>query len=120
MSAVKERPVLWKPNPGPQTEFLACPAREVLLGGSVGGGKTDALLMSALSQVANPLHRAIIFRRSFPQLRDLIGRSHELFLPLGAGYNKQDKQWRFPSDAIVEFGFLDADEDKYNYAGRAF
>jgi Terminase large subunit, T4likevirus-type, N-terminal len=116
----RQPPVLWSPNPGPQIEFLACSAREVLLGGSVGGGKTDALLMSALSQTSNALHRAIIFRRSFPQLRDLIGRSHELFLPLGAIYNKQDKQWRFPSGAIVEFGFLDADEDKYNYAGRAF
>ena len=112
--------ILWQPNPGPQTEFLRCPAREALLGGSVGCGKTDGLLMSALSQVANPLHRAILFRRSFPQLRDLVGRSHELFIPLGAVYNKQEKQWRFQSGAIVEFGFLDSDEDKYNYAGRAF
>jgi hypothetical protein len=44
-------------------------------------------------------------------LRDMIGRSHELFLPLGATFNKGTSQWTFPSGAILEFGFLDADED---------
>src|SRR5713101_4716986 len=120
MSALKERPILWQPNPGPQSEFLACPAREVLYAGSVGSGKTDGLLMCAVSQTANPLHRALILRRTFPMLRDLIGRSHELFLPLGATFNKQESMWHFPSGAIVEFGFLDADEDKFRYMGRQF
>ena len=31
--------IVFKPNPGPQTEFLAAPEREVLYGGSAGGGK---------------------------------------------------------------------------------
>ena len=53
-------------------------------------------------------------------LRDMIGRSHELFLPLGATFNKGTSQWTFPSGAILEFGFLDADEDKFRYMGRAF
>src|ERR1700720_2050175 len=95
--------VIWKPNPGPQTKFLKCPAREGLYSGSVGSGKTDGLLMCGASQSANPLHRALILRRTFPMLRDLIGRSHELFLPLGAVFNKQNSQWTFPSGAIVEF-----------------
>lgn len=112
--------VVWKPNPGPQSDFLACPAREALYAGSVGAGKSDALLMAAVSQTDNPAHRALILRRTFPMLRDMIGRSHELFLPLGATYRKQDNQWRFPSGALVEFGYCDADEDKYRYMGRAF
>jgi hypothetical protein len=119
MSAVKERPVLWQPTEK-QSEFLACPAREVLFAGSVGSGKTDAILMAGLSQVNNAKHRALLLRRTFPMLRDLIGRSHELFLPLGARFNKQESMWHFPSGAIVEFGFLDADEDKYRYMGRQF
>ncbi len=53
-------------------------------------------------------------------LRDMIGKSYELFLPLGATYHKQESQWTFPSGAIVEFGFLDADGDQYRYMGRAF
>jgi hypothetical protein len=112
--------VVWRPNPGPQTEFLACPAREVLYAGSVGSGKSDALLMGAVSQSGNPRHRALLLRRTFPMLRDLIGRSHELFLPLGAVYRKQESAWTFPSGAIVEFGFCDAPGDEYRYMGRQF
>jgi hypothetical protein len=114
-----DRPILWQPTPK-QAEFLACPAREVLFAGSVGSGKTDAILMAGLSQVNNGKHQALILRRTFPMLRDLIGRSHELFLPLGASYNKQESAWTFPSKARVEFGFLDADEDRYRYMGRQF
>jgi hypothetical protein len=92
----------------------------VLFAGSVGSGKTDAILAAGLSQAKNPKHRALILRRTFPMLRDLISRSHELFLPLGATYNKQNSQWTFPSGAILEFGFLDEDSDKFRYMGRAF
>jgi hypothetical protein len=120
MSNNGERNVLWRPNPGPQTEFLACPAREVLYAGSVGSGKTDGLLMCAASQIGNGSHRALILRRTFPMLKDLISRSHELFLPLGGTFNKSDHQWTFRSGAILEFGFLDADEDRFRYMGRAF
>ena len=116
---VKDRPILWQPTPK-QAEFLACPAREVLYAGSVGSGKSDGILMAGLSQVNNGKHQALILRRTFPMLRDLIGRSHELFLPLGARFNKQESVWTFPSGARVEFGFLDADEDKYRYMGRQF
>jgi len=115
----KGKPIVWRPTPK-QAEFLACPAREVLFAGSVGSGKTDAILMAGLSQVNNPKHQALILRRTFPMLRDLIARSHELFLPLGARFNKQESVWTFPSGARVEFGFLDADEDKYRYMGRQF
>ncbi len=112
--------VLWQPNEGPQTDFLSCPAREVLYGGAAGSGKTLGLLMAAASQTENPAHRALIVRRSFPQLRDLIETSHAYFTPLGATYSRQDRQWRFSSGAIVEFGFLDVDADKYNFQGRSF
>ena len=37
--------VLFKPNPGPQTEFLAASEREVLYGGSAGGGKSYAMFI---------------------------------------------------------------------------
>lgn len=53
-------------------------------------------------------------------LRDAVERSFELFTPLGGAYNRQNSQWRFPSGAIVEFGFLDADEDRFRYLGRQF
>jgi hypothetical protein len=115
----KSKRTVWTPT-SRQAEFLSRPEREVLFGGSVGAGKSDGLLASAASQTGNKRHRAIIFRRTYPQLRDLIGRSHELYLPLGASFNKSDKQWTFKNGAIIEFGYLDAPEDRYNYQGRAF
>ena len=98
--------IIWRPTPK-QAEFLSCPAREVLGGGSAGSGKTDSLLAGAMSQVENPLHRALIVRRSYPMLRDMIGRSHELYLPLGATFRKQERMFSFPSGATIEFGYLD-------------
>ena len=40
--------VLFKPNDGPQTDFLAASEREVLYGGSAGGGKSYAMLADPL------------------------------------------------------------------------
>jgi hypothetical protein len=111
--------IIWQPTPK-QAEFLSCPAREVLGGGSAGSGKTDSLLAGAMSQVENPLARSLLIRRSYPMLRDMIGRSHELYSPLGASYSKQERMWTFPSGATVEFGYLDSPEDRFNYQGRQF
>ncbi len=38
--------VAWSPQPGSQVDFLQCPLAELLIHGTRGGGKTDALLMS--------------------------------------------------------------------------
>jgi hypothetical protein len=114
-----KRPVIWRPTPK-QAEFLSCPAREACYGGSLGGGKSDCLLMCAVSQVENPKHWAIFFRRTFPELRTEIDRSHELFRPLGGVYNVQTSTWVFPSGAKIEFAFLDSDSDRYRYLGRQF
>jgi hypothetical protein len=46
---VEEHNVIFKPNAGPQTEFLAAGEREVLYGGSAGGGKSYAMLADPFS-----------------------------------------------------------------------
>ena len=111
--------MVWTPTER-QKEFLSAPEREVLYGGALGGGKTDALLACALSQTANGKHRALFLRRSFPQLRSVIERSHELFRPLGGTYNIATSQWTFPSQSKIEFAFLDSPTDQWRYAGRSF
>jgi hypothetical protein len=111
--------VVWKPTPR-QAQFLACPAREACYGGSLGGGKSDSLIACGLSQIAHGKHRALFLRRSFPQLRSAIERSHELCKPLGGVFHIQTSTWSFGSGAKFEFAFLDSDSDQWRYAGRNF
>jgi hypothetical protein len=117
--------VVWQPTPR-QSEFLACADFEALYGGAAGGGKSDALLIDALclqhGGLGNPNHRAIVFRRSYPELADLIDRSRDLYSQVEsvAGYNRQDKVWSFASGAKVGFGYLQHDNDRFKYRGRAW
>ena len=53
--------VLFKPNPGPQTEFLAASEREVLYGGSAGGGKSYAMLADPLRYMGHPQFSGLFF-----------------------------------------------------------
>lgn len=117
--------IVWEPTER-QSAFLACDDFEVLYGGAAGGGKSDGLLIDALclqhGGTENPRHRAVMFRRTFPELRDLIDRSLELY-PLivsGAKYNQTEKIWSFPSGSKIEFGYLHHDNDRFKYRGRAW
>ena len=52
--------VVFHPNKGPQTEFLAAPERDVLYGGAAGGGKSYAMLVDPLRYAHKKAHRALI------------------------------------------------------------
>lgn len=115
----------WEPTPK-QGQFLACDDFEVLYGGAAGGGKSDAMLIDAWCLQHDgpnkPAHRACIFRKSFPDLRDLIDRANDLyprFLP-GVKYNKTDRIFTTPAGAKVEFNYLDNESDRFKYRGRAW
>ncbi len=98
-------PVLWAGQKGPQTQFLASSAFEVGYGGQAGGGKTDAIVYGALRQTDHPLYRHIIFRRTFPELQELMDRAALIYPRLGASWNDRDKRWAFPSGGKIEFGY---------------
>ncbi len=116
---MSEDNVIWRPTPK-QAEFLSCPAREVLFGGSAGSGKSIALCIGAVSSVANPLAKSLIVRRSLMQLRDLIAASIPIYKPLGGEFNKGTHTWTFPSNATVQMGYLDSPEDRHNYQGFSY
>jgi hypothetical protein len=103
----------WRPNPGPQTSFLACSAFEVGYGGAAGGGKSEALLVGATRLLHLSDYKAILFRRTFPELEgSLIERSHFYYAGLpGARYNEQKKVWSFASGAKIVFAHLQHESD---------
>lgn len=116
---------VWDPTER-QAKFLESGDDEVLYGGAAGGGKSDALLIDALGLQQDALNKrkyqAILFRRTFPDLKDLIDRSKELYPEInpGATYDKSAHVWSFPSGARIEFGYLQYDSDRFKYRGRAF
>ncbi len=114
--------VLFHPNEGPQTDFLAAGEKDVLYGGAAGGGKSFAMLVDPLRYCDRKAHRALILRRSMPELRELIDKSRELYPQAfpGCKFREVEKVWSFPSGAKVEFGFLERDADVYRYQGQAY
>lgn len=112
---ITEAQPVWRPNEGPQYRFVSNVEREVLFGGAAGGGKSDGLLMSAAMEYTNRAHRAILFRQSYPELKDLIRRSRELYPILGGRYKDSTREWFFRSGAIIEFGYLDRKKDIPKY-----
>lgn len=113
-----------------QEAFLMLTAYEVFYGGAAGGGKTAALLMSALQYIDVPGYHALLLRPSLAELAlpgNLIDLSHEWLAPTNAVWNGELKQWRFPSrnrsgagGATLTFGYLADDNDVARYAGSSF
>jgi len=114
--------VLFHANEGPQTDFLAAAEKDVLYGGAAGGGKSYAMIVDPLRYAHRKAHRALILRRSMPELREMIDKSRELYPQAfpGAKFREVEKLWNFPSGAKIEFGFLERDADVYRYQGQAY
>ena len=93
--------VLFKPNAGPQTEFLAAAEREVLYGGSAGGGKSYAMLADPLRYMGHPQFSGLLLRHTTEELRELIFKSQELYPKIWPGIKLSEikMQWTAPSGA---------------------
>lgn len=86
-------------------------------GGAAGGGKTDALVMLPLYRIHHPKHRSIIFRRTWPQLLEVIDRQQELYPQIvpAVKWYEQEKRWFWPSGAITQLGFAEHEQDIKNF-----
>ncbi|MEE0867617.1 MAG: terminase family protein [Clostridia bacterium] len=113
--------VIWTPQPR-QKIFMSRKENEGLYGGAAGGGKSDCAIAEALRQVHIPHYRGLILRKTYPQLSELIDRSHEIYKSAfpEAKYNEQKHCWTFESGAKIYFGAMQHTKDRTNYQGKRY
>lgn len=113
--------VIWRPQPK-QAIFMTRGEDEALYGGAAGGGKSDALVAEALRQVHIPHYKGILFRKTYPELLELVDKSLALYPRAvnGAVYNDSKHTWTFPSGAKVRFGAMQRPKDRFKYQGHAY
>jgi hypothetical protein len=117
--------ILWEPTKK-QSEFLSATDDEVLFGGAAGGGKSDAIVIDALGAsfdgYKSPRYRALLIRKTFPQLRELVDRTRVIYPAIdhGATFKEAEKAWEFSSGAKLIFGFCERDADVYQYQGQEY
>lgn len=109
-----------RPQPGPQERFLSSPATIAIYGGAAGSGKSFALLLEALFHKDNPKFRAVIFRRTVPQIRlpgGLWDTSADVYRLVGAEANQTFLEWTFPTGAQVKLAGMELESDRFSWQG---
>lgn len=104
----------WKPDPGPQTNAYNSEADVVGYGGAAGGGKSDLIIGLASTRH----HKSIIFRREYPQIKDIIRRAKEITEDTRVAFNGQDNILTLASGSTIEFGAMKQADDWQKYKGR--
>lgn len=113
----------WAPQIGPQAEALiATWADELFFGGARGGGKSDYLLGDYLQDVYRygDAWQGIIFRRTMPELEELIYRSQEIYPAAGGQWYEGKKIWVFPGGARLRMRYLERAQDAGRYQGHQY
>ena len=105
-----------------QDLFINSQAFETLFGGAAGGGKSYGQLVDALLYALKyPKSKQIIFRRTFPDLeRSIIRTSLEFYPKEVVSYNSSKHIWRFKNGSIIDFGYIDNENDVYQYQSAEY
>jgi hypothetical protein len=113
---------------------MAFKGRYALIGGAAGGGKSDCLLYDPWRQVkieqdrvnrgeiATSTGRAILFRRTMPELREVLDRAQRTFplIDAGAKWHEQTKTWTLSCGYKFMFGQMEEPGDWIKYYSFEF
>ena len=114
-----ENPVWW-PISAPQQTAMHSKAQILLYGGASGGGKTDLLVADAMQEYENTNLRAILIRKSFTEMNQIMDRCKAIYQPFGAFYRSRENSWIFPSGARIRLGYMANDASITMYQGNPF
>lgn len=116
--------VVWAPQPKQAVALAHAGVDELFYGGAKGGGKSDFLLIDFLRGVEEwgDAHRGVLFRRTYPELEELIIRSRQIypFVYPEATWRDSSKSWTFPSGAMLRMRFLERSADVSRYQGHQY
>lgn len=115
------------PQPGRQTDFLACDADIAIYGGSAGGGKTWSLLYTPLRHMDHPGFGAVIFRRTYPQIT-VQGGLWDESINIYSLYRDPKTNapaipktgtmtWEFPNHCAISFRHMQGADATFDYQG---
>jgi len=105
-----------------QDLFIHSTAFETLFGGAAGGGKSFGQLVDGLLYALQyAKSKQIIFRRTFADLeKSLIRVSLEFYPKEVATYNSSKHIWKFKNGSIIDFGYIDKENDVYQYQSAEY
>lgn len=112
-----------------QQEFIASDADILMFAGGAGSGKSFILILDALGlnakegpRILLPHYRAMIIRKEYSHLSDLIDKSKELYKLIcpEAVFNNSELFWTFPSGAKIQFFYLNSYADCDKIQGKEF
>ncbi|GAB1340893.1 phage terminase large subunit [Gemmatimonas sp.] len=106
------------PQPGPQTQFLSCPADLCFYGGSAGGGKTMSLVLEATRHHHVPEFTAVYFRRSYTEIfmpKGIWDEAKKVYSRLGWTPRVGDAEWVTPAGGRVVFAHLQHEDTVDNW-----
>ncbi len=119
-----EPTVVYKPHPGPQTQFLKLTCFEALFGGAAGGSKSNSLVIDAIRYVGRgygAAYAALLLRRTHPELeRSILTETRKWYPYLNGKWNDQKHVWTFPDGERVYLGHCQHEHDVHDYQGAEF